>query len=934
MRKNLFVILAFLTLAILFNPLQSKANWRKLPKGYTLEKFKKEAPLLLGSSNAGKDFWCTFHPCWETFGQGNALYIFVSSSAQTTITLEIPGKGYYVQKESIPNDIIAFVIDPSVGQPYRKTDTEPPEQERIYSGAGIHIYADQPLIVYGCTRFSYSSDSYLALPVSSLGMDYIVASWDDIADDGLTFGQYLTSYTEVVAAYDDTKVQYTLGGTPETITAGGMKPGETTHWTLQKGDVLMFGSLGPLADLSGSRWISDKPVACYSGNFCAYVPDDNGYCDFLIEAELPIYTWGTEYHVTPIAGRLKNSYIRIFNSVPNNNIYKNGYKIASLTTAGGLKNAGWMEMRADTGSPKPIVISADSAISVTQYNCGQTDDNVVSDPFQLVLTPTQQFQKEITFNTPGIKGGKGFTINWINIVYKMDDHGGLPPDLEYAEVSNGDFSWTPIVDFSPDPGQPFAIPINGGIYGCKQLLLPEDGVYKIRANDPFCAYSYGFSPYDSYGHPTCVGLQDAWKMRQGIYEDMDTLPPDPQFIVLKDGSVVGKDSVSEPIVEDMPKNIYRTNLLEIVFHDKESFNYKFSYENFISGYAESTKWSAWVIDPSQEAKAVITFTDKVGNDTTITINHFIPNYEIYPYFYNYGILKINDTISKNVWLYNRSTTGPLTITSASLKAKNQGFELFSKNMKNINFPFTLQPNDSINFKVRFTNNKIGKFYDTISVSDEYDTNDMAVFESEIGAAIIDVSVCDFEDIPINHLAQGTIHIRNLGTVPLIINSFTHPNLTVFSDDLRSITLQSPLNLNPGQGYDFHINFVPTDTLRYADSMIFSSNTEITPATDSIAFIIGRGIIPVGIKENIPFDDDFTLYPNPVDDILTIQYIDSKSDNISLRIIDTYGNLVDELKSGANTQSINYNTSRLVNGLYIIQLNRRKELITKTFMILR
>ena len=54
----------------------------------------------------------------------------------------------------------------------------------------------------------------------------------------------------------------------------------------------------------------------------------------------------------------------------------------------------------------------------------------------------------------------------------------------------------------------------------------------------------------------------------------------------------------------------------------------------------------------------------------------------------------------------------------------------------------------------------------------------------------------------------------------------------------------------------------------------------------------------------------------------------------MRIIDIYGNIVDELKSGANTQNINYNTTRLANGLYIVQLNTGKKLITKTFMIVK
>ena len=224
MRKILLVLLAFY---LFYLPLQTYAQWQKMPNGYNLEKFKKQSPKLLTSNNAGTEFWCTFHPCYE-LSSGGKNYIYVSSPTTTTVTLEIPGKNYLVQKTTIPNDIIAFELDPSVAQPYRKTDMQAPEADNIYVGYGIHIYADQPIIVYGVCNFGYFSDSYLAIPVSALGKEYICASWADVGDDGLTLGDYYTSYTEIVAAYDQTRVIFTLGGTDSTRTAGGMKPGETT----------------------------------------------------------------------------------------------------------------------------------------------------------------------------------------------------------------------------------------------------------------------------------------------------------------------------------------------------------------------------------------------------------------------------------------------------------------------------------------------------------------------------------------------------------------------------------------------------------------------------------------------------------------------------------------------------------------------------------
>ncbi|MGA2296279.1 MAG: T9SS type A sorting domain-containing protein, partial [FCB group bacterium] len=670
--------------------------------------------------NTGKDFWLTFHPCWENTGTGNALYIYVSSGVQTTVTLEVPGKGYFIQKPTIANDIIAFEIDPSIGQPYRKTDMVAPDPEKVYDGAGIHVYADQPIIVYGVSRFSYTSDSYLALPVSSLGKEYVVASWPDIGDNGQSFGQYLTSYCEIVAAYDDTKVRFTLGGTSDTRTAGGQKPGETTQWTLYKGDVLLFGSLGNLADLTGSHWSATKPVAAYSGNYCAYVPENAGYCDFMMEAELPVSTWGTEYHYTPIAGRLKNSMIRIFAKEDNTIIYSDGQILDTIKSGGGgLKVDAWISFRADNGTPRPIVFSANKPISVTQYNTGQTDDNIVSDPFQMALTPLEQYQKEIVFNTPGIKGGKGFNINWINIVYKTNDDGTMPDDLMFAQVVGGQFVWKKINSFSPDAGLLFRVPINGHQYACKQLLLPGDGVYKIKSDELFCVYAYGFSPYDSYGHPAFVGLKDL--------EHNDILPPDPQFRVLGNGTIVAKNNLNDATVEDMPRNSSRSNLAKISMDADSSFNYQFSYQDFIAGVDSATTWTGWVQNPTNEARLVVTFSDRCANDTTITIQYFPINalVTIRPDL-DFGNAAIGDTVYKNIWIVNKSKMLTINIDSLRFKLQNQGFDILGKIL-----PITIQPMDSVKYQVRFTATHIGTFIDSLGVNDTSTVNYKAQIKANV-----------------------------------------------------------------------------------------------------------------------------------------------------------------------------------------------------------
>ncbi|TAL67719.1 MAG: hypothetical protein EPN82_13435, partial [Bacteroidetes bacterium] len=720
-------------------------------KDFNLKEFKKKLPELLGSNNVGTDFWVTFNPCWESSGQKNDLKLYISSGVETTVTVEIPGKGYLRQQKTVPNDIIEITLTPSLGQCYRKTDMQAPEPDNVYSGYGVHVYAQQPIIVYGVTRYQYTSDSYLALPTSSLGKDYVVASWCDISDFGM---QYLPSYTAVVSPYDNNSVRFTMGGTTSSKTAGGQLPLETRKYTLWKGDVLLISSYGQRADLSGSRIRSTKPVSVLSSNFCAYVPENTGYCDYMCEAELPTNTWGTEYHYTPIFGRLRNSIVKIFTKEAGTQISMDGVPITTLRTGAGLENDGWLRFRADVGAPRPIVFSGNKPIYVEQFNPGQDDDYIVSDPFMLILTPFEQYQREIIFNTPGIKGGFGFAVNYINLVFKALDDGSLPEDLEFATVQGGEFVWKKLRDIDPKAGQPFKIPVNGKTYFSKTIKLPADGVYKIRAGDPFAAYAYGFSAYDSYGHPTSVALGDL--------EKPDTLPPDPTwYFDCEIGETWGE------IVEDMPRNNDRSNLSLILFDPESSFNSRFSFEDFIPGEDASTKWHVWVIDKSKDARAVITFIDRRGNDTTIVVDYIAKKLNIRPDL-DFGLMAAGQTKDMDMWVINENTS-PDTVRVLKFKKNNQGFQIL-----NIDLWKVIPPKDSVKFTVRFTATVNGEFKDSVGVEAYCFDAFKAEVKARVGEAVIDVTYHDFGDVPVNQFANGTIQIRNLGSINLEIYSYTGP----------------------------------------------------------------------------------------------------------------------------------------------------------------
>ncbi|MCK5740967.1 MAG: hypothetical protein KAH48_02015, partial [Chlorobi bacterium] len=463
-----------------------------------------------------------------------------------------------------------------------------------------------------------------------------------------------------------------------------------------------------------------------------------------------------EYHVTPIYGRNKNSFIRVFSKEPKTQIFRDGQALGFIPQSGGLHGEGWAEYRAADGAPIPVVISGDKPINVTQYNPGINDDaSVDTDPFQMVLTPLEQYQEEIVFNTPGIRGGFGFDNNFINIVYEATDYGTIPDDLMFAEVKDGKVEWIQLNTMEADPGTEFSVAVNNKRYFSKTVRLNHDGVYKIKANAPFTAYAYGHSWCDTYGFPTSVALGDL--------SIPDTVCPDPEWTVDCFGNADGK-------VTDMPDEAaYRSNLSLIYMDSEFSFNYRFDYEDFVAGEDRRANWELEVIDKQQEARAVLVFIDRRGNDTTIVIEFFPTLISIHEDEYNFGRLAVGESAEHTFWVINDSKVGDLDLTQLKLLYKTQGFEI-------INNPtaIILPPLDSVEFIVKFTATEEGMFEDSIGVGDPCFFWYKGYVQANVGAPRIVVGRYDFGSVNVDASKYGMVTVQNIGSSALEIYSYTGP----------------------------------------------------------------------------------------------------------------------------------------------------------------
>ena len=799
----------------------------------------KKVPTYLNSTNAGTEFYVTVPPAYvESWQPTDGWSLYIACGTRTQVTVENEAAGTKRQFQTKPNDCIRVILSGNEVQAYVNTNGSatghPPET--VYPGAGLRITSKAPIVVYVCVKISFTSDAYLAIPTSGWGREYVVNTYQ--AHNWTMPGRNLASMCTILAAYDNTKVFFTLVGNGITQTMGGMKIGQTKQFLMNKGDVVAVASSVIVGStLAGSRVVASKPVGVVSGVQCADVPSDRPWCDHIIEMELPVNTWGTTYHMTKNFNRAAGPFFQLFAKEPNTNVFVNGANIAFLGTKPQTSVADWGEYNQYgtqwSGANGNFVVSADKPISMTMFNQGQSLDNVVNDPYQIVYSPMEQYQNQIIFSTPGVGDGAGFSQNYLNIVYQLDGNSAMPDHLEWGELEGSDIKWTKFKDrWGSGASHIYAGLQDGKKWAVKNISLPGDGVYHVRCQEKFACYSYGMSSYDSYGFPTSVALFDL--------SIPDTVNPDPRWLQLCNGDIVSSTGTGPATVTDMPDDAtIRSNLAFVWRDDVNSFNYDFEYVDFVPGEDRTTTWTAYVPDKSKDGRLVLNFVDRRGNDTTIQIIYTAEGTALSPNLLDYGFLKSGDNKTMTFYIVNTST-GPKTVNRVEMKTGGQGFTFV-----NLQLPVTIPANDSVAVDVIFNATVDGQFKDSVG----FDICNEMVYFTELRAGVGNPQIlagitpnlpCDaqFNQVTVNEPSTRNVRVSNPGNYPLTITGASAPTLAEFTTNLGVGALSYPIVINPQQSIQFEVTFTPTSTIAYTDSIVFQSDAT-TP--DPIATLCGEGI---------------------------------------------------------------------------------------------
>ncbi len=894
-----FLRLRVLLAILLFGSLPLAASGQEQPEP--------QFPNFANAGYAGTEFYFSFPPAFEQAGgSGNGLIIYVSSPYETDVTVEVGGIGVVRSKRTIANDVIMFKLSPAEGQPFNKSGNQPAPSTEIYEGQAVHVTSDLPILVNAATRFRFTSDAAAIPPVAALGREYVISSYADMSS--LYPGFNLPSETVITAAYDNTEVEFTLGGNPFTILTNGMKSGESKSFLLDAGDVLAFASNGGEANLSGSFVKATRPVSVISGNQCANVPTNIRWCDFIMSQEFSVDTWGRHYHVGKISGRDQSGWIKVYAKEANTTVYLNERVLGIISQGGGgQEGVGFIHRQVETGPASSNTIWADKPIYVVFYNPGQELDGGTTDPFQTSLQPVSQYQKEIWFHIPGTSI-TNFTQNWANLMFPVDENGVVPDDLEFARFNGGQWQWQRVKDlYGSAPGDLLADgPESDEHYAMKTLVLPGIGAYRFRCSKPIGVLIHGAQDFDTYG---MTPYARAWNI-----ELPDAEAPQAQWTQGCGGEVIDA-VVSDPGDKDAKSNLSIVRLIP-----ENSFNYTLEVRDFFVGIDSTTSWSLEVQDLNEAARAQLLFVDRSGNRSLEVIEYFPVDVSVSEQRVDFGTVHRGTSPELTLRITNHSVGAPFVVSRLELAEQPGAFELLDPPA----LPFSLAAfsdegtDHFLDLRIRLNADEIGEFSDRLVFADDCDFRQFTDITAVVEASIILASEIDFGRVAIGESAEGSVEIRNAGTLPLNISGIIDLGSEVFELFYPTELQNLPFALPPGQFITIPLRFSPKAEQRYSHRIEVESGAG--EDTDNIIELDGEGfeiINSVSASERQAFEI-IAGRPNPVRDECLIEFSLQQAGHLSVMLYDALGRplgLVLSEYREAGVQTMTIDLSDVADGQY-------------------
>lgn len=612
------------------------------------------AELSRNITSQGREFWIAIPQNDYANPLVNALEIYVTSSQQTTVTVEHAASRFIMTKEVQPYSVTTFTTrDASALWNWELT-----KSETIQSGA-IHITAEHPVSVYVMSAKERSADGYTALPLQAWGREYMHCGYYDHYDQTLV-KEWGGGFV-VVAADNGTEITLRLRGKNITglgRTVGGRTIPNQQKIILNKGETYVVQGNGQTLgtfDLTGTSISANKPIGVISYHQRAMLPSNNqNGRSYLVEMMPPVHAWGKKHVALEYQREGKGDFFRIL-AAENDTRWslkyydKNTGKLLRQSQERVLQQGEFYEelnSYAGRGQAESIrgvsVWESNKPVLIMQYSYSTFWDNTNDyDPFMTIVSPVEQYITASVFQTPTLAS---FQTHWFNMLVVGDR-----TDSSHSKLKSIQLDGQPLWQIQPQLLQR-NIP-GTDLYWAQIKVTP--GSHLVAGSTPFTGHIYGFGNFNSYGMPAAISLKQLHRV--------DTLPP---VITKKDSCGTYHCKVSElrneqgdPRLVQKDQGIYSIELVDYL-----SNNYRIKYRTAPTIPYDPIAWvfdySLEVINPAFDAVGIVTILDRAGNAVTDTVRYFSPDIRISSQSLHFGRVRSGNEQRRTLVMTN---TGPVPL---------------------------------------------------------------------------------------------------------------------------------------------------------------------------------------------------------------------------------------------------------------------------------
>ncbi len=413
---------------------------------------------LKGQSNEGTEFWFTF---LEHRDRANKRVCMISSKYDITGIIEMSSIGWR-QSFTVAANTVQIISIPAEAEML---------SSEVIDETAVQVTTSGPSSVYIHQYNQMRSDASLVLPVTAIGKDYYIMSYNPYT----TNGEVYPSEYAIVSIEDNTEISLMSSAT----TRRGMTRGSSKNIILNRGQTYQVHGATINDDLTGTYIKSNKAVSVFGGNRWVQVPNGCGNRDNLLEQMPPVDSWGREFVMVPSKNTTSDIF-RIISAVDNTliELYDKGQ---NLNQRFSLNRGNWKELRLDN---KARYVKASHAVLVAQFLVGGdcNGNNRQGDPSMVILNSLEQYRDTVTiYNSPF----EIITENFLNVTMKTQDTATFQLDNRPLGFYNTSFQ-------SIGPNDDFAYAQIEVQDGPHTLIGGGCGVIAI-------AYGYGFAESYAYG---------------------------------------------------------------------------------------------------------------------------------------------------------------------------------------------------------------------------------------------------------------------------------------------------------------------------------------------------------------------------------------------------------------------------------------------------